>query len=92
MFLTIIEEIRDFGFSIKHFNEYSNKCLAGENTEFIQKYMSFDGQSIFNPADANEIFGPEERVDLSKQPPIGQIAKNNYSNFNQSTLIKVLIS
>ena len=69
-----LKEIRDFGFSIKHFNEYSSKCLAGENTEFIQKYMSFDGQSIFNPADANEIFGPEERVDLKSQPPIGQIA------------------
>ena len=57
-----LKEIRDYGFSIKHFNEYSSLCLAGEKTEFIQKYMSYEGQSIFNPAIAKEIFTEEDYV------------------------------
>ena len=57
-----LEEIRDYGFSIKHFNEHSSLCLAGEDTEFIQKYMNFDGQSIFNPAIAKEIFKNNDYV------------------------------
>ena len=57
-----LKEIRDYGFSIKHFNEYSSLCLAGEKTEFIQKYMSYEGQSIFNPAIAQEIFTEEDYI------------------------------
>ena len=57
-----LREIRDYGFTIKHFNEYSPLCLAGENVEFIQKYMSYDGQSIFHPAIAQEIFTEEDYV------------------------------
>ncbi|HJO33950.1 MAG TPA: radical SAM protein [Anaerolineales bacterium] len=57
-----LEEIRDYGFSIKHFNQYSSLCLAGEDTEFIQKYMSFEGQSIFDPAIAQEIFNKDDFV------------------------------
>jgi len=57
-----LKEIRDYGFSIKHFNEYSPDCLAGEKTEFIQKFMSFEGQSIFKPAIAQEIFAEEDYV------------------------------
>ena len=57
-----LEEIRDYGFKIKYFNEYSSLCLAGENTEFIQKYMSFKEQSIFNPAIAQEIFTEDDYV------------------------------
>lgn len=55
-----LKEISEFGFRIKHFREHSDLCLAGENRDFIRKYMSFEGQSIFNPADARKIFAPED--------------------------------
>jgi len=70
-----LKEIRDYGFSIKHFNEHSPLCLAGENTEFIKSYMSYDGQSIFNPAIAKEIFNEEDYVKPEDRTPIGEIAK-----------------
>ena len=70
-----LEEIRNYGFKIKYFNEHSALCLAGENTEFIKKYMSFDGQSIFNPALASEIFSEEDIIDVSKEKSIGELAK-----------------
>ncbi len=57
-----LKEISEFGFKIKHFREYSDTCLAGENVEFIKKFMSFEGQSIFNPADAKKIFPKEDFV------------------------------
>jgi MoaA/NifB/PqqE/SkfB family radical SAM enzyme len=61
-----LKEITDFGFTIKHFNEHSDVCLAGENKEFVKKFMSFDGQSIFNPADAKKIFPKEDIVPFSR--------------------------
>jgi len=67
-----LKEIRDFGFSVKHFNEHSPLCLAGENTDFISKFMSFEGQSIFNPADAKKIFSEEDMVNLDNAPAIGE--------------------
>ncbi len=57
-----LKEISEYGFRIKHFREYSPLCLAGENTEFIKSYMSFDGQSIFNPKHAKDIFKPEDFI------------------------------
>lgn len=60
-----LKEISNFGFSIKHFSEHSDLCLAGENKEFVSKYMSFPGQSIFNPAKATEIFKEEDFVKKS---------------------------
>ena len=58
-----LKEIVDFGFSIKHFNNHSPICLAGENREFVSKYMSTFGQSIFRPAKAKEIFSSEDFID-----------------------------
>lgn len=58
-----LKEISEYGFRIKHFREYSPLCLAGEKTEFIKKFMSFEGQSIFNPALAKDIFTKEDYVD-----------------------------
>ena len=58
-----LKEITDFGFSIKHFRNHSSLCLAGEDKEFITKYMSFEGQSIFNPSKATEIFTINDYVD-----------------------------
>ena len=46
-------------FSIKHFNNHSPICLAGENREFVSKYMSGFGQSIFRPANATIILKVE---------------------------------
>ena len=49
-----LKEIRDYGLS--DILVYKLSCLAGENKDFIRKYMSFENQSIFNPAHANDIF------------------------------------
>lgn len=57
-----LKEITEYGFKIKYFNEHSDVCLAGENKEFITKFMSFEGQSIFNPADAKKIFSKDDYV------------------------------
>jgi len=62
VFEQTLKEITDFGFTIKYFNNHSDKCLAGEDKEFVQKFMSFDKQSIFHPALAKEIFKPEDYV------------------------------
>ena len=55
-----LKEISEKGFRIKNFRNYSAKCLAGEDKEFNEKYMQFPGQSIFNPANADEIFSSED--------------------------------
>ena len=57
-----LKEISEYGFSIKHFSSHSDLCLAGEDREFVRKYMSFEGQSIFKPALAKEIFKEEDYV------------------------------
>ena len=57
-----LKEISEYGFSIKKFNNYSSLCLAGEDKEFISKYMSKENQSIFNPALAKDIFNEEDYV------------------------------
>lgn len=57
-----LKEIVEFGFSIKHFNEHSPICLAGENREFVSKYMSTAGQSIFKPANAKDIFDENDFI------------------------------
>ncbi len=58
-----LEEIVNFGFSIKHFNNHSPVCLAGENVDFVKNYMSTFGQSIFRPADPKKIFKEEDFLD-----------------------------
>ena len=55
-----LKEIIDFGFKVKYFREHSDLCLAGENKDFISKFMTMPGQTIFNPADAKKIFSKEE--------------------------------
>ena len=57
-----LAEISKKGFSIKHFSNYSAKCLAGEDKDFVTKFMSKEGTTIFNPALADDIFGPEDFV------------------------------
>ena len=57
-----LSEISKKGFSIKHFRNHSSKCLAGEDKDFVKKFMSKEGTTIFNPALADEVFGPEDFV------------------------------
>ena len=56
IFKQSLKEIIDYGFSIKYFKNHSNLCLAGEDKDFINKFMTQDGQTIFNPALAKDIF------------------------------------
>ena len=58
-----LKEIVEHGFSIKHFNNNSPICLAGENTEFVSKFMSKSGQSIFKPAIAKDVFPESDFLD-----------------------------
>ena len=44
----------------KYFREHSDLCLAGEDKNFINKFMTKTGQSIFNPAKASEIFSKDD--------------------------------
>ncbi len=46
-----LAEIVEYTFSIPAFSEYSARCLAGEDKEFVKRYMSGD-ISTRNPADA----------------------------------------
>ena len=62
IFKQSLNEIVDFGFSIKHFRNHSDLCLAGEDKSFIRKFMTKQGQSIFKPAEAKEIFQKEDFV------------------------------
>ena len=59
IFKQSLKEIVKFGFSIKHFSQHSDLCLAGEDKSFINKFMTKSGQSIFKPALAKEIFTKE---------------------------------
>ena len=62
IFKNSLKEIVDYGFSIKYFRNHSNLCLAGEDKEFIKKFMTKSGQSIFKPALAKDIFAKEDFV------------------------------
>ena len=57
-----LKEIIDYGFSIKYFRNHSKLCLAGEDKEFVSKYLQRDGMSVFNPVCAKEIFKEEDFV------------------------------
>ena len=63
VFENTLKEISDYGFTIKHFRNHSDKCLAGEDLNFIKKFNSTPGKTIFNPVKANEIFQKEDFVD-----------------------------
>ena len=51
-----LKDIVDHGFSIKYFRNHSDLCLAGEDKDFIKRFMTKDGQSIFNLAISTDIF------------------------------------
>ena len=60
-----LKEISDYGFSIKHFHDHSDLCLAGEDHEFVSKCMQHEGQTIFNPINAKEFFTDEDYVNTN---------------------------
>jgi len=62
IFTQPLKEIVDFGFSIKHFRNHSDLCLAGEDKDFINRFMTAEGQSIFNPSEASKIFKKEDFI------------------------------
>jgi len=57
-----LKDIVDYGYSIKHFRNHSELCLAGEDVNFIQKYMVKDKMSVFEPLDARKIFTEEDYI------------------------------
>ena len=63
MYENSLEEISEQGFKFSKFRDHSDKCLAGEDTEFVQKYMSTPGTSIFNPVDVKVL------IDAERQDP-----------------------
>ena len=63
VFENTLKEISDYGFRIKHFRNYSEKCLAGEDLNFIKKFNSTPGKTIFKPVNADEIFSKEDFID-----------------------------
>ena len=63
IFESSLKEISENGFKVKYFREYSEKCLAGEDKEFIKNYMAKDGTTIFNPLKINELFKAEDLIE-----------------------------
>jgi len=61
-----LKEIVDYGFSIKHFNNHSDLCLAGEDKEFVSNFMVKPGQSIFRPSHAKDIFPKKDFIPKDK--------------------------
>lgn len=54
-----LKEIVEFGYSIRYFREHSEKCLAGEDLDFIKKYMQDENMSVMHPLDAHKVFKDE---------------------------------
>jgi MoaA/NifB/PqqE/SkfB family radical SAM enzyme len=62
-----LKDILARGWSVKHFRDYSPKCLAGEDRDFILRFMTKPiGKK--GPVSFDEAFGPE---DLYNIEPIG---------------------
>ena len=55
-----LKEISQNGFKVKYFRDNSQKCLAGEDKEFISKYMSKDNTTIFEPQQIHDLFDDSE--------------------------------
>ena len=63
VFESSLKEISERGFQVKYFREYSEKCLAGEDLEFIENYMAKGNTTIFNPAPMEELFKGDQLLD-----------------------------
>lgn len=58
-----LKEIIEEGYSIRCFHDHHEKCLAGEDMDFIRKYMVEKKMSVMAPLDAREVFGAQDRID-----------------------------
>ena len=56
-----LKEIVDYGFNIKYFSDYQDLCLAGEDKDFMDKYLVKE-RTIFEPLDAKELFVEDDYV------------------------------
>lgn len=57
-----LKEIVEYGFSVKWFRNYTDKCLTAQNYEFREKYLK-DERDIFHPLIGKEIFDEEDYVE-----------------------------
>ena len=51
-----LKDISNRGFKIKKFRDHSEKCLAGEDKDFIKNFMAKKGTTIFEPAKIEDLF------------------------------------
>jgi len=57
-----LQEISENGFKYKPFREYSSLCLAGEDKEFVQKYLTSKNMSVFNPISVEDVFSDDDTL------------------------------
>ena len=57
-----LAEISEKRFRIRHFRDHSDKCLAGEDKDFVQLFMRKKPTTIFKPVTAEEVFPAEDWV------------------------------
>lgn len=60
VFDSSLKDISNNGFKVKKFRDNSQKCLAGEDLDFISKYMAKEGTTIFKPANISDLFSEED--------------------------------
>lgn len=58
-----LKEIVDDGYRIRYFHDHHEKCLAGEDMDFIKKYMVEKKMSVMEPLDATDVFVESDRID-----------------------------
>lgn len=61
IFESSLKNIIDYGFSIRHFCEYNEKCFPAEDITFVKKYMQHD-MSIMNPISVKDVFDEEDFI------------------------------
>mgnify|MGYP000002176560 FL=1 len=57
-----LKEISEEGFRYKAFHDNSQLCLAGEDRDFVKKYLTKYGTTIFKPELASDIFNADDMV------------------------------
>lgn len=57
-----LKEIVEYGQSIRYFRNHSDVCLAGEDLNFIKKYMVDKPMTVMRPLDASEVFSEEDFI------------------------------
>ena len=67
-------KLSEKGFKVRYFREYSEKCLAGEDLEFIENYMAKGDTTIFNPAHIEDLFKGKELLEDTVSLPAGRKA------------------